>query len=255
MQANVSAVEHVEKPEFFLSEDAVYHGTAPFFFSNEQYPWVQLLENNWTIIRDEMTGIIGGKDAITLSSPNPPYLSKDGAWSNIYFFNFMWKYKKNCKKYPKTYALLTSIPNLTFAEFTVLEAGCSILPHIGETNTTIRGHLGISIPASLPIAGIRVGSEERGWENGKAVLFSDAHRHTVWNNSDKRRFVLVFDVMKDEYAPRKYWYCAQALSTLVIKGVGAKVNIFSKLPDMMLYPLHYLISFLWYLYLPIQSRG
>jgi aspartyl/asparaginyl beta-hydroxylase (cupin superfamily) len=244
----------IAEPVFFLAETDTYDNKDPYFYNKEDYSWVSILENNWHIIKDEMKDIIDGKKSIELSSPNPPYLSNPKAWKNIYFYNFLWKYHDNCKKYPKTYALLRSVPNLTFAEFTVLEGNSKILPHIGETNTTIRGHLGIDIPDKLPKMGICVGEEERGWENGKVVLFSDAHRHHVWNNSDKRRFVLVFDVIKDEYVKNKYWMCAQSLSALTIKYIDEKINLFRRLPKPITLTFHYLFSAMWWLYLPLQRR-
>ena len=199
-----------------------------------------------------MIEVIEGKKPIKLSSSNPPYLSAPNAWKNIYFYNFLWKNHENCKKYPKTYSLLKSIPNFTFAEFTVLEPHSKILPHIGETNTTIRGHLGIDIPYPHPLMGICVENEERGWENGKVVLFSDSHIHHVWNNSDKRRFIIVFDVVKDEFADRKYWVCAQSLGALSIKWFDKHYGIFKIFPKPALNLFHQLFSVMWYVYLPIQ---
>ena len=211
----------MSKAIFFLDESATYSGPEPYFYNPADYFWVEQLESNWEVIKEEFMPVINGSIEIKLNSPNPPYLSNPQAWKNIYFWNFMWQYHSNCRKFPKTYELLKSIPNLTFAEFTVLEPNSSVLPHIGETNTTIRGHLGISIPAGLPIAGIKVGSEERGWENGKVVLFSDCHFHTVWNHSAQKRFVLIFDITKDEFAHQKYWVSAQSLSALTIKFFAA----------------------------------
>ena len=166
----------------------------------------------------------------------------------------MWKYHANCTKFPKTYALLKSVPNLTFAEFTVLEPHSKILPHIGETNATIRGHLGIEIPYSYPKMGIHVGDQEVGWENGKAVLFSDACVHYVWNDSDKRRFVLVFDVIKDEYSHKKTWICAQSLGALSVKWFAEKLSFVNHFPRPFKKVLFYLFSVCWYAYLPFQTR-
>ena len=241
------------KAIFFLDENATYQGEEPFFYAKEHYAWAEVLEKNWTIIRDEMLPIISGEEEIALSSPYPPLLSEPGAWKNIYFFNFMWQYHSNCNKYPRTYTLLKSIPNLTFAEFTVLEPGCKVLPHIGETNTTIRGHLGISIPGKLPEAGIRVGNEERSWEEGKVVLFSDCHRHTVWNNTSGRRFVLVFDITRDEFIDKKYWVNAQSLSALTIKFFDQKFNLSKHIPKWCLTAIHKAIAVLWLVYLPFQN--
>lgn len=243
------------KAIFFLDENATYNGAEPYFYAKENYAWAAVLEKNWTVISDEMMPIISGEEEIALSSPYPPLLSAPGAWKNIYFFNFMWQYHRNCKKYPKTYGLLKSIPNLTFAEFTVLEPGCKVLPHIGETNTTIRGHLGISIPGQLPEAGIRVGDEERSWEEGKVVLFSDCHRHTVWNNTSKRRFVLVFDITRDEFIHQLYWVNAQSLSALTIKFFDQKFDCLKSLPTWCLATLHKLIAVVWWVYLPIQNAA
>jgi aspartyl/asparaginyl beta-hydroxylase (cupin superfamily) len=242
------------KAVFFLDENATYSGPEPYFYDKSEYAWVKVLEDNWHIIRDEFAPIIEGKQEIKLSSINPPYLSNPKAWKNIYFWNFMWQYHRNCRQFPKTYALLRSIPNLTFAEFTVLEPHSRVLPHIGETNTTIRGHLGISIPAGLPVAGIKVGDVEREWENGKVILFSDCHRHTVWNESNQRRFVLVFDITKNDFAHQKYWVSAQSLSALTLKYFDEKFNALKKLPLPFLNLLHRTIAVVWWFYLPLQRN-
>ena len=245
---------HFPKPIYFLKEEDEYNGGQPYFYDSDHYPWVGILESNWTVIREEIADYIEGENDFTLSSVNPPYLSGPNSWKNAYFFNFMWKTHENCKRFPRTYELLQSIPNLIFAEITILEPKARVLPHIGETNTTIRGHLGLKIPGKLPVCGIKVGDQKRSWEEGKVILFSDAHRHTVWNDSDERRFVLVFDVLRDEYAPRKLWVSANALGALTIKYFDEHYNFFKRLPDSLLNISHFFFSTLWFFYLPIQRR-
>lgn len=240
------------KAIFFLYENQTYNGPEPYFYEAKDYDWVEKLEANWHIIRDEFSDIINGQESIKLSSPNPPYLSNPNGWKNIYLWNFMWQYNENCRRFSKTYELLKSIPEITFAEITALEPHSRVLPHIGETNTTIRGHLGLSIPAQLPVAGIKVGNQERSWENGKVVLFSDCHIHTVWNNSDQRRFVLVFDVTRPEFIKHKFWVNAQSLSALTIKYFDSKFNLLHRLPSFLLNTILKAIAVLWWVYLPIQ---
>jgi aspartyl/asparaginyl beta-hydroxylase (cupin superfamily) len=242
----------IEQPMYFLRETDSYTGAAPLFYNPKDFDWAKTLEDNWGIISQEMANLITGNEQMSLSSPNPPYLSKPGVWKNIYFWNFMWQYHANCKLYPRTYNLLRSIPNLTFAEFTVLEPNSAILPHIGETNTTIRGHLAIEVPAPLPICGIKVGNEQRGYEQGKVLLFSDCHLHTVWNHSSSRRFVLVFDITKQEYAKNIYWVNAQCLGALSVKYLTAKMAVLNQLPDSLLRQFHLFFSVLWRAYLPLQ---
>ena len=243
-----------EKPEFFLSEEDVYTGNFPPFFNPTEVPGIAILEKNWTSILEEFNQVIKNPNLSKSDSPNPPYLSSPEAWKNIYFYNFMWKYHKNCKRYPITYQILKQVPFLTFAEVTILEPHSEILPHIGETNTTIRGHLGLSIPGKLPEAGIEVKGESRSWADGKVVLFSDAHRHRVWNHTSARRMVLVFDLINPVYQDHALWYCAQSLSTLVIKGIDSRIPIIKKLPRFVQWGIHYLISAAWVIYLPLQRR-
>lgn len=243
-----------EAPKFFLTEDDKYKGSMPFFFGTDKLAWVKVLEDNWLVIQEEFSAYINEGKVLEQSSINPPYLSDSKAWQNIYFWNFLWQKHRNCKRFPKTFALLQSIPNLTFAEVTCLNGNSKILPHIGETNVTMRGHLGLKIPAPLPTMGIQVGPEKRGWEEGKVLLFSDAQRHRVWNNSDEKRFVLVFDVMQQPYASNKYWMCAQALSTLTIKTIDEHISFIKRLPRFIQLGIHYIFSTLWFIYLPLQRR-
>lgn len=243
-----------EKPVFFLTEEDTYSGNFPAYYDSKKVKGLNILENEWSIILEEFSNVLDDKVKIKLSSPNPPYLSNPDAWKNVYFYNFMWKYHKNCQKFPKTYEILKKVPFLTFAEVTILEPHSDILPHIGETNTTMRGHLGLSIPGTLPNAGIEVNGQKKGWEEGEIVLFSDAHRHRVWNHTSGRRMVLVFDVIKKEFQDNAQWYCAQSLSTLVIKGIDSKKPIIKKMPRWFQFSIHYIFSTAWYLYLPLQRR-
>ena len=251
---SVKSLNKKEKAQFFLREEDSYSGSSPYFFKSEDYESVSILEENWTIIRDEFEDYIKGIDDLGSSSVNPPYLSNSTAWRNIYFWNFLWKDHKSVKRFPKTYKLLNSVPNLIMAEVTCLKGHSKILPHIGETNVTMRGHLGLEIPADLPLMGIQVGPEKKGWRNGKVILFSDAHRHFVWNDSDSDRYILVFDIIKQQYAHRKYWMCAQALSSLTIKYFDEKIPLFKKLPNSLLMMSHYFFSSIWRMYLPIQNK-
>ena len=42
--------------------------------------------------------------------------------------------------------------------------------------------------------GFRVGGETRQWQEGTAFAFDDTIEHEAWNDSDRDRAVLIFDV-------------------------------------------------------------
>lgn len=242
-----------EKAEFFLKEEP-YTGNHDFFYESENFPGILELERNWKAIREEVLTLVNDQTLNDIKNLNPPYLSDPDGWKNIYFYNFGWKKHKNCDSFPVTYSLLKNVPNLIFAGITVMEPHTRILPHNGETNTTIRCHLGLKIPAGLPICGVKVGSETRGWAEGKVLMFSDAHYHSTWNESDERRFVLVFDIVREEYADQKNMVCAKALGALTLKYFYAKMPALKKLPMPIIQLAHWLFSSAWYLYLPMQNK-
>src|SRR5712691_9088345 len=55
------------------------------------------------------------------------------------------------------------------------------------SNGIIRGHLAMTVPAGCYI---RVGKDERTWEEGKVLVFDDSFEHEVWNHGDHVRIVL-----------------------------------------------------------------
>ena len=93
-----------------------------------------------------------------------------------------------------------------------LEPHTQIKEHHGETNAIMRCHFGIEIPAGLPDCGMKVANEEREWQEGKWLFFNDAQHHTAWNNSDKRRILLIIDVIRPEFLSRKNYICARVLA-------------------------------------------
>ena len=233
----------VEKPIFFLGE-AKYEGSAPAYFDPVDFPYTKLLEEHWGTIHDEMLDSPMG-----LRSPiyNPNQDKGADKWKMVIFYNYLWKQKDNCRKYPKTQELLQQIDGLTYAAFNLLEPRSEIKGHYGDTNTTMRCHVGIDIPAPLPACGLEVNGEQRGWENGKALVFNDAHYHRAWNHTDSKRYVFVVDVIRPEYKSQKLWICAGVLAALSLKTIGEIFPAAHLIPKPIIKLLHVIIRLGWWL--------
>jgi len=231
-----------EKPIYFIHESN-YYGHQPAYYDRSFFPQAALLEENWMMIKEEM---LGAED-LTLSSPayNPNQAKGADKWKMIIFYNYLWKKEKNCKKYPQTYLLLKQIKGLTFAALNLLEPGGDVNPHHGDTNTTVRCHLGIDIPAPLPVCGLEVNSEQRGWQNGKTVLFNDAHLHRAWNHSGHNRYVFVVDIIRPEYYNQRHWICAGVLGALSVKTIQSKFPLANSVPAIFLDVFYFFIRLLW----------
>lgn len=246
------SLSYPEPDRYFLKESE-YTGIHPRYYDPAQFSWVSDLEANYSAILTEIGALIDGGEDMP-PNLNPPYLSAPDAWRNFYFFNFRWYNHKNCLRYPKTYAIIQSIPNISFAGITVLEPHSRVLPHIGETNAIIRCHLGLQIPGQYMDCGIEVGGEKRGYKEGRLLMFSDAHLHTTWNDTDERRFMLIVDVIHPDFAHKGGWVCANSLAALTIKYIDERVSVIKTLPNIVLTIWLRTLAWGWYLFLPVQKR-
>ena len=81
------------------------------------------------------------------------------------------------------------------AGFSRLAPGAHIVPHRGYegySGYVLRLHLGLDVPAGC---GIRVGTETKGWQEGKCLVFDDSFEHEAWNRGDRTRTVLLCDFL------------------------------------------------------------
>ena len=193
-------------------------GGQPFFYERQDLPWTKVIEDNWQVIRDEVLGLMLEKPQnlrpyfINKSMSFPP---KRWKTMGIYFWKFV--IRENYKKCPETVRILKTIPGLTSFSLSVLEAGSNINPHQGDTDAIIRCHVGIDIPGHLPDCGFQVGKEIRPWENGITLPFCDAHTHTARNNTDRKRIILILDVMRSEFVKKENGICAHVVASSVLQ--------------------------------------
>ena len=97
---------------------------------------------------------------------------------------------------PKTAAALRTLPNLAMsAMFSALTPGTHLWAHCGPTNAVISLSMGLIVP---PGCVIRVGSEERTWQEGVCLVFDDTYEHEVWNRGTGTRFIMLVDVWHPE---------------------------------------------------------
>ena len=239
-----------------LARAKKYKGTLPFFYPANLFPELEPLKENWKAIRDEIVrfenhnGFIKGLDSNPYVAPQFEGVN----WSNIFLENFSIRHHKNRKKFPFTSSVLDQIPNLSFAVISVLSPHTQIKPHYGDTNGIVRCHLALIIPDKLPACGIRVGEEEKEWEEGDLVLFTEAYLHSAWNNTSSKRYVLVVDIVPRFISATKNKVCIKLLGAQSFNYLENRFTILKNIPDSVLGIIHFSLSLFWWLYLPIQRR-
>lgn len=172
--------------------------------SNDHFPWIQPLEKNWEIIRDEAMSVLRFKEAIPpLSDISPDHAKLDAQkkWRSYFLWGYGFKSDENCLRCPKTTALLNKIPKLRTALFSIHEAGMEIPPHKGVTAGICVIHLGLKIPEKWSNCAIRVEDKTINWRNGKAFVFDDTREHETWNKTKEERVILLLHVDRPTQFP------------------------------------------------------
>lgn len=202
----------------WLSDSSVpYPPGMPFLYNPGDFDFVPYVEANWTVVRDELLQALGIENTGLEPYRDIAKTDKKAAWRTAGLMYWTMKSRQNIRRFPKTWALFSKIPNLTSCSIHLLEPHSTIKPHIGDTDAMLRCHMGLIVPAPLPRCGFRVGQELTSWEEGKIFIFNDAREHTAWNNTDKNRYVISFDVIRPEFAGMKHWIAAQVLGKIDVE--------------------------------------
>lgn len=173
-------------------------GNKPVF-SNEQFSWTSLLEENSNAIREELTKILVYSEALPnlQDIQNEQHsITTDNKWKTFFFYGFGEKAADNCAKCPVTTSVLEQIPGLLTAFFSILHPKKHIPAHKGLFKGIIRSHLGLIIPGKNHECRMQLDKQTLYWQEGKAFVFDDTYMHEVWNDSNEIRVVLLIDIIR-----------------------------------------------------------
>lgn len=81
------------------------------------------------------------------------------------------------------------------AGYSALLPGARIIPHEGYTDSVFRLHYGLVCPAGD--CQIAIDGSHYKWHQKTGLLFDDTLTHEAWNNTDRTRIILLFDIKKD----------------------------------------------------------
>ncbi len=192
----------------FESQSAIYHypQLAPVeFFRREDFSWLDSVEAATDGIREEFLAVLAQEEGFTPYVTYPADVPKNQwvelnnspRWSAFHLYKQGARVEENAAKCPRTMQLLAGVPQpeqagrTPAAMFSLLKPRTRIPAHAGVTNVRLVTHLPLIVPEGC---GFRVGNETREWIPGKAWVFDDTIEHEAWNDSDKLRVVLIFDI-------------------------------------------------------------
>jgi len=205
----------VGRKKRFDSQPVVYHypNLAPIeFFERSEFPWLDAIEAGTDEIRNEFLAILSAEEGFSPYIAYPPdvphnqweELNNSPRWSAFHLYKMGKLVEENAVKAPNTMKLLAGAPQpdqagrTPSAMFSLLKPKTRIPPHTGVTNARLVTHLPLIVPEGC---GFRVGNDTRQWIPGKAWVFDDTIEHEAWNDSDKLRVVLIFDIWHPHLTP------------------------------------------------------
>lgn len=161
----------------------------------DMYPALQELTDNHDEIKNELQAVISHGDKVpTLQDVHPRDKRISSEKWRTYIFK-LWgnTVEEHAKQCPKTFSIITGIPGVHSALFSILRPGTVIPPHRGWAAGVVRCHYPLVVPKENSSCYIRVNDERHVWEEGQTFLFNDTHNHEVENKSDEMRVVLIID--------------------------------------------------------------
>mgnify|MGYP003605854921 CR=1 FL=1 len=159
------------------------------------FPQLDLLQQNWQVIRDEALGLLDQGRIRAAEKHNDASFDsffKQG-WKRFYLKWYGKPLPSAEALCPKTVALLNAIPDIKAAMFAVLPPHSKLNAHRDPFAGSLRYHLGLITPNSDKCR-ILVDGEPHAWGDGKDVVFDETYVHWVENDTDQTRVILFADV-------------------------------------------------------------
>ena len=161
------------------------------------FVWTQPVAAGWQAIRDEALAIFRHREAIPPLrdiSPDHRGIVQDNSWRSFFLVGYGHRIAANLARAPRTAQLISLIPGLNSAFFSILAPGAVISPHRGLTKAFITGHLGLVVPPEQERLWMRVDDRRVGWREGECTVFDDTNEHEVRNDTDQTRIILLCQI-------------------------------------------------------------
>ena len=169
------------------------------FFDPADFDWIANIESAYPVIREELDAVLREREHIPNLqdlSPDQAVLTQGEEWKSLIFHAYGRRVAANCARCPRTAELLTRIPGMKSAMFSILAPHKRLPEHRGPYKGVLRYHLGLKIPEPAEASGICVAGQTRHWAEGRSLVFDDSYLHEAWNGTDAHRVVLFVDLLR-----------------------------------------------------------
>ncbi|WP_406663939.1 aspartyl/asparaginyl beta-hydroxylase domain-containing protein [Gallaecimonas sp. GXIMD1310] len=168
------------------------------FVDVKNFPELRVIDENWEMIRDEALSLnaaaqIKASDDLDDLGFNSFFRT---GWKRFYLKWYGGTNLKSAQQLcPKTVELLSTIPSVKAAVFTMLPPGSRLGEHRDPYAGSLRYHLGLVTPNSEE-CNIVVDGQKYCWKDGESVIFDETYIHHAENNTNENRIILFLDIKR-----------------------------------------------------------
>lgn len=211
------------EPIFYTYRGKWYTGKFPTYYNSYDFRFAKEFEENYPLIKQEFERYYAQKSSDIKTFYIPHGFTVDG-WKILTLWGYLNHKIFIFKHFPTLKKILKKYPEIISMQISILQPNTRVKAHFGGSNALVRHHLGLYIPGKYPDLGFNLKNEVRVWEEGKLLSFCESHRHYVWNYTQEKRAVLMFDTIHPLYKKKKYAIVAGVTSILIM------VILLKKLP-------------------------
>lgn len=167
----------------------------PFIPVAAASPNLQVLDDNWEVIRDEAARLAQAQQIRAADKNNDAGFNSffKSGWKRFYLKWYEAEHPSAAELCPETVRILRTIPEVKAAMFAVLPPGGKLNPHRDPFAGSLRYHLGLSTPNDDRCF-IEVDGQRYSWRDGESVVFDETYIHWAVNDSDQTRTILFCDI-------------------------------------------------------------
>ena len=219
--------KYPEESIYFTYRDTWYTGKYPTYYDSYEFRFTKDFENNFELIKQEFDNFFSTSNKQIKTFYIPHDFTVDG-WKILTIWGYLNHKIRILKRFPTIKKLLKKYPEIISMQISILQPGTRINAHFGGSNALVRHHLALYVPGTYPELGFNLKGNKRAWTEGKLLSFCESHRHYVWNYTNQKRVVLMFDTIHPQYKKRKYWILAGVTSILMMVIALKKLPFLNK---------------------------
>lgn len=168
----------------------------------QDFPELTLLQDNWKIISEEAINLQEQKYFEQTNKPDTTAFYDLGfrtfykyGWSKFYLKWYGHTHESARRLCPNTVEVLSRVPVVKGAMFSVLPAGSKLTRHLDPMACSLRYHLGLATPNENECY-ISIDGIPYSWRDGEAFMFDETYLHHAHNGTSHCRVIMMCDVAR-----------------------------------------------------------